>query len=175
MAKPASKELWAEAKRLFECGKSLNNINEDTGIDRASISKRAKKESWEKGKFQSLIQDTARVRAEISTLDVETRRCVENIIEDKTRSIIRYNSYQDRLAAIGMKMIEQKLDEDGNPIDINPMELTAVSRVVKDSREGVVGKAPDTAIQINNGSDQQVVTPAINAKAWLENAISKRV
>lgn len=169
-------EQWEKAKAYYESGLLLKEISQKTKIAIPNISKKAKADGWSKAnEKQTLIVEESRVRAAKANFSHVELQIHNELVEDKTKAIIRYNSYQDRLAAIGMKMIEQKIDEYGNPIDINPMELTAVSRVVKDSREGVVGKAPDTAIQINNGSDQQVVTPAINAKAWLENAISKRV
>ena len=67
MAKATSAD-WEKAKALFESGKSLSEINAETGIDRATVLKRAKKDGWEKGIYQQLIVDSARVKAEISTL-----------------------------------------------------------------------------------------------------------
>lgn len=43
------KEVWEKAKALFELGKSLTYISDETGINKSSISKKAKAESWEKG------------------------------------------------------------------------------------------------------------------------------
>jgi hypothetical protein len=56
MAK-ATPQLWAQAKALFETGKSLSEISSATGIDRALISRKAKKEGWQKGIYQQLIQE----------------------------------------------------------------------------------------------------------------------
>ena len=63
--------IWAEAKVLFEVGKSLNQIEAATGINRTSVGKKAKKEGWEKGKNLQLILDDVRVRTEKSTLNLQ--------------------------------------------------------------------------------------------------------
>ena len=164
MSRPASKETWLEARRLFEVGHSLTDIQDITNIDKASISKRSRKEAWEKGKFQQLIHSSVKNKLEISTLPIETQQLVESEIEDKTKSIIRYNSYQDKLAAVGMAMIVKKLDDKGNPNDeLSPMELNSIANVVEKSRHGVVGKLPDTAIQINNNGATSAVTTMTRA------------
>ena len=45
-----SKERWAKAKLLFEHGKPLSEIAEETGIDKSTVSKKAKAENWTKNK-----------------------------------------------------------------------------------------------------------------------------
>jgi hypothetical protein len=152
---------WGRAREYYESGLSLSKIQDKTGIDRANISKKAKLDGWVKNNSekQQLILDDIRVTVAKTTMSQQALDIHNELVDDKTRKIIRYDSYQDRLAAVGMAMIEQKLDKNGKPTDeLSPMELTAISRVVKDSREGVVGKAPDTAIQINNNNN----TTAIN-------------
>lgn len=52
---------WVQAKTMFEMGKSLNQISNELGIDKGNISKKAKKDNWQKGKLQPIIQDAARV------------------------------------------------------------------------------------------------------------------
>ena len=50
-----SKEQWETAKEYFEAGLSLAEINLRTEISRPQISKRAKKEGWEKETIKKQI------------------------------------------------------------------------------------------------------------------------
>lgn len=63
-----SPEQWEKAKVMFEAGKPLTDIEADTGINKGSISRKAKADGWEKGKTQQLIIDAARVEEEKATL-----------------------------------------------------------------------------------------------------------
>ena len=47
-----SQEIWDKAKALFEQGLSLSDIELETGINRTSISKKAKNENCSKSKNQ---------------------------------------------------------------------------------------------------------------------------
>ncbi len=92
MAK-ATPQLWAQAKALFETGKSLSEISSATGIDRALISRKAKKEGWQKGIYQQLIQDGSRVASELSTLESTVKQVVVEGIDELTKlQIIRLTS-----------------------------------------------------------------------------------
>lgn len=52
-----SKELWDKAKLLFEHGKSLNEIAKETGINKSTISKKAKELEWAKHEKSTLVND----------------------------------------------------------------------------------------------------------------------
>ena len=49
------KEIWDKAKLLFEYGKSLSEIQKETGINRSTISKKSKEESWQKSTENSTL------------------------------------------------------------------------------------------------------------------------
>lgn len=74
-----SKERWDKAKALFEQGLSLNQIELETEINRSSISKRAKKEDWEKKKNQQLKAEIKGIDKEKSTLDAKINTTVEKL------------------------------------------------------------------------------------------------
>ena len=59
-----------------------------------------------------------------------------------------FDNSQKYLAKVALEMIKNK-NKTG---ELAMQEVTGASRVVRDSREGVVGKAPETAIQINNNN-----------------------
>lgn len=52
-----SKEVWLKAKVFFEAGKSLTYIQDSLEINRATISRKAKKDNWIKSKTQQLKSD----------------------------------------------------------------------------------------------------------------------
>jgi hypothetical protein len=148
-----TQEQWAKAKAYYESGLLLKEISQKTKIAIPNISKKAKAEGWAKAnEKQILIIEESRVRAAKANLGQIELQIHNELVDERTNDIIYFNKAQKRLAAVGMSMIEQKLDKNGKPTDeLSVMELAGVSKVVKDSREGVVGKAPDVAVQINNG------------------------
>jgi len=94
-----SKDKWLEAKALFEFGKSLTEIQDETGIDKSSVSKKAKLEKWEKSKNQqlkaeikdfekensTLVEKKSTLVEKVSTLEDYEINILHNLIEDETR------------------------------------------------------------------------------------------
>jgi len=75
------KELWDKAKFYFELGDSLGDIRLKTGIDRTTISKKAKKEGWIKQKNQQLKSDIVEFDEENSTLVEKKSTLVEKVAQ----------------------------------------------------------------------------------------------
>jgi hypothetical protein len=146
MAKATATD-WAQAKALFESGKSLSEINAQTGIDRSTISKRAKTEGWEKGKFQQLIQDAARVSGEISTLDSTAQQVVVKEIDELTKAREFYSKAGQKVAMMAVK----SMGSDPKPIDCKIVADTLVSTM---RVSGVVPYYP-AGSTINNINAQQ--------------------
>lgn len=96
-----SKEIWGKAQALFELGNSLSMIADVTGIDKSSISKKAKSQGWIQGELQAypdfdidehfaFIQEKAH-----DSQDVKALRLILAIKEqDTTKELHRYNSIQ---------------------------------------------------------------------------------
>lgn len=74
-----SKEQWLEAKEYFLKGLSLAQIEGEVGINKTSISKRAKAEGWDKQKIQHLKSDIVEFEKEKSTLDTKKSTLIEKI------------------------------------------------------------------------------------------------
>lgn len=147
MAK-ATQADWEKAKALFEAGKSLSEINSETGIDRATVSKRARKDSWEKGIYQQLITDSARVKAEISTLSSTVLSVVEKEIEERTKHIQFFTNaaVKNVYEAMGVQCCDQA-------------DFKARADTILKGKETVLGK--EAATVINNTNAQQNVQPVI--------------
>ena len=74
-----SQEKWNKAKALFEQGLSLSQIELETKINKTSISKKAKQESWQKSKNQQLKHEIIEIDKEKSTLDSKINTTVEKL------------------------------------------------------------------------------------------------
>jgi hypothetical protein len=95
-----SQTQWDKAKLLFEAGEKVLHIEEKTGINRGSISRKAKSEEWVQGLLQHAIVESVRVKEVIATLSppqqdfvaMEVSRISEdtNLIHELTRLNLRY-------------------------------------------------------------------------------------
>ena len=72
-------EQWNKAKALFEQGLSLSQIELETQINKTSISKKAKREDWQKSKNQQLKHEIIEIDKEKSTLDAKINTTVEKL------------------------------------------------------------------------------------------------
>ncbi len=145
---------WEKAKALFEAGKSLSEINKETGIDRATVSKRAKKDGWEKGIYQQLILDGSRVKAEISTLSSTVLNVVEKEIEERTKHIQFFTNAAIKNVVEAMK--KECLDQN---------EHRARADTILKGKEAVFGKDPQTVI---NNTNAQQNNQSITAIKWTD-------
>jgi len=81
-----SNEQWEKAKEYFEAGLSLSEINLRTEISRPQISKKAKKENWEKGNIKKQIISQAVEVAQIKETLNETALEIHNeLVSDEIR------------------------------------------------------------------------------------------
>jgi hypothetical protein len=96
---------WTQAKIMFEMGKSLNQISNELGIDKGNISKKAKKDNWQKGKLQPLIQDAVRVEEAFTTLSQLELAAVINERDD----ILRFRNKRDKIVDLAFDRIANEL------------------------------------------------------------------
>lgn len=154
MAK-ATPQLWAQAKALFEIGKSLSEIANETGIDRSNIAKKAKFENWEKGKLQQLITDSVRVSAEITTLNTTAQQVVVKEIDELTKA-------REFFSNAGLKVASMAVKSLGNEPKPNDCKMVADTLVSTMKVAGVVPYYPagttinNTNAQQNNNGDDNV-------------------
>ena len=145
----ATPELWEKAKALFEIGKSLSEIANETGIDRSNIAKKAKSENWEKGKLQQLVTDSVRVSAEITTLNTTAQQVVVNEIDELTKAREFFSKAGLKVASMAVKSLGEK----PKPNDCKTVADTLVSTM---KVAGVVPYYP-AGMTINNANNSQVV------------------
>ena len=125
-----SKDTWATAKTLFEMGRSLAEIELDTGISKSQVSRKATAQGWKKGETQQLKADivgfeeeNAKLNAKKATLSEQLSLLSEaevevfaGVVEDELRlksilfnttvlNVLRVNKYLQenvKLEKLGM-------------------------------------------------------------------------
>lgn len=80
-----SQTQWDKAKTLFEAGLSLSQIADKTGIDKSTISKKAKFNSWQSGEHSDYIEAKKKIVEKKSTLPVEKINTLDEIADEQIR------------------------------------------------------------------------------------------
>jgi hypothetical protein len=139
-------EQWAEAKEYFEAGLSLSAIVAKTGISKTQLSKRSGLEGWAKGtEKEQLIVDAVRVGLAKGTL-TEQALAVHNEIVDERVMRVEWLNVQ------ALKNVKGAM---AHPCD-NQNDYRARADTISKAKEVVVGRQPETAIQINNNAQPTI-------------------
>jgi DNA invertase Pin-like site-specific DNA recombinase len=78
---------WQQAKAMFEGGSSLSEIADKTGINRSTVSKKAKCQAWQKAKNGQLITDDVKIAIDKSTLNQHEISYHEQAVKFQLRTI----------------------------------------------------------------------------------------
>ena len=133
-------DQWGRAREYYEAGLSLSKIVEKTGISKTQISKRSNADGWEKGsEKEQLIQAAVRVVEAKGTLTEQAISVHNELVDERTKHIQFFTH-----AAV--TNVRQAMDE---PCKGQAGYRMRAETILK-GRETVLGKTPDTAIQINN-------------------------
>jgi len=92
------KKVWDQAKQLFEYGKSLSEIQTKTGINRSSISKKAKAEKWQKSTANSTL-----VEKEVDTIIKQKEINSEKSTLNQQQLILHNQEVRDRVDKVKFK------------------------------------------------------------------------
>ena len=154
-----AKETWDKAKTLFESGKfSLSEIATKTGINKSSISKKAKNQQWKSGEHSDYIEAKEKIvekKSTLSTLEINT---LDEIAEERIRYKQMINNNATKLA----NKLNAMTDEISEPQDLRHLveanDKLAITLKVADRH------APkqdiNVAQQQNNTTDIKRVTIA---------------
>ena len=145
-------EQWLAAKADFEiAGLSVTEIADKYRLDKAAVSRRAKKEAWQAGKSQPL--STRKVNAIIELAECEAqsqqaklnsveRAVFDRVVADDVAFRLQNDADMEAVREHAMSLL---------PLVEKPTDAKALMETLRIQREARLGKAPDTAIQINNG------------------------
>jgi hypothetical protein len=156
MAKPTELQ-WQRAKSLYEADKSLREIEKETNINYRTIDRQAKKEGWKKGSLSQLIVDAARVQKEFVTLDATQQQIVSQEVSQR----LRHEQFFTNATLKNLTVMMKKVDDTAS-IAEHSQAQTALAK----GKEVVLGKAPDTAVQINNNN-------ALNLKSLTDDELAQ--
>lgn len=156
-------EQWKIVRAYFEEGFSLAEIVARHNVDikdRSSISRRAAKEGWIKGENATLTdtevqikQMTAIVVEKKSTMNATALDIHNSVVDERTKHIQFFND----AAVLNVK------DSLAAPCE-SQNDFRARAETIAKGREVVLGKTPDTAIQINSSGNTQIVSADMSAQ-----------
>lgn len=76
-----SKTIWNKARALFELGKPLTYIADELNIDKGGISRKAKKECWQKSINQQLKDDIIDLEHQNSTIQQKKSTLSQQVVK----------------------------------------------------------------------------------------------
>jgi hypothetical protein len=80
-------DTWQQARAMFEGGSSLSQIADKTGINRSTVSKKAKYQAWQKAKNEQLITDDVKIALDKSSLNQHEISYHEQAVKFQLRTI----------------------------------------------------------------------------------------
>ena len=125
-----SQDKWDKARTLFESGKlSLSEISKETGIDKSTISKKAKNQQWNNGEEADYIEAKILIAERKSTLPIEKINILDDVANDEIRRRKLIYGLTEKILVSIDSVVSQKVettDEEGNK-KIEPMLLDSKS------------------------------------------------
>jgi hypothetical protein len=136
---------WAEAREYYEAGLSLSAIVKKTGISKAALSRKSNQDGWSKGtQKEQLIADAVRLERQKEQLSATALMVHNDIVADNVKAIMFF----------GNAAVENVREAMAMPCE-NQNDFRARADTINKGAERVLGKTPDTAIQVNTGAQSQ--------------------
>ncbi len=156
---PAQREQARNDYEVHNMG--IREIARKWNVSPATVSSWAKSDEWEQGKTEHLIEKKKNAIKDLYETEQQTKHCSASV------QLSINNEVQKRLeaeqifvdAAKYNQMVANELLQ--NSEELSMTTLDTHSRLTHRNKETVLGKQPDTAIQINNNEDKR---PIINLK-----------
>jgi len=147
-----SQKEWETVRSYFERGLSLSEIvarDDITVKSKSQISKKAILEGWQKnGEKKQLLdreilakQEVAAISEQKETLKETERFVHEQLVDERTKHIQFFTNAAVKNVSVAVKKITSETTQ---------VEHRMLAETILKGRETVLGKTPDTAIQINN-------------------------
>lgn len=164
-----NKEQWEVARADFEVrGLSMRDIATKYNVNASTVSRRASKEGWTEGKAQHIvskkfnaIKDLEETQQEMQQLNATQQVAVDAEVAQR---LLHEKIFTDAALSnqkVANRNLETWIEQEG-VVDLEEVERHA--RITQRNKETVLGKNPDTAIQINN-----------NGASAIDELVSKRV
>lgn len=143
MARQTNAELKEKVVTDWKKGVSQNDLAKMYGISKGTVN------NWCKGVSQiiePLVNAQVKINQELTNLTDRELTAFRNEVEERTKHLMFFTNS----ALKNQQLANRKLTQDA-PIT----DLEAHSRITARNKETVLGKSPDTAVQINNEQPQE--------------------
>ena len=147
-----SAEQWTMARADFEiAGMSVTEIAQKYGCAKSAVSMKAKAQSWELNKTEQAVSDKSKAIMQLARIEQETeqrlsateRAVFDAVVRDDVAFRLQNDSDMEAVREHAMRLL---------PMVEKPADAKALMETLRIQREARLGKAPDTAIQINNNA-----------------------
>lgn len=164
---PRQHKTIDDAIALFRSGKSPRECDKLTGINYKKIEREAKKLGVTKGDLSHLIHRMAKDRLEFVALPDADQDIVTKNVDDMLRNMQFFSNATIKNCIEMMKKVG---------VNMEIVEHKLVQETLSKAKETVIGKVPNTAVQINN-SNQAAVGLGISKEsiASIHEALGIRV
>lgn len=169
-----AKEIWGKAKFLFELGKSLSEIETETGINRTSVGKKAKKEGWIKGKNLQLKTDIIGIEEENSTLQEKKSTVVEKvaqlsefeitILDDVVQNELQHKSLVFSTSSLALIRNNQILTKNKKTVMLKVGQFIEGQKVGEDHEPYEIDLSPSDVKEIVDSTDKASITLGVNQR-----------
>ena len=151
-----SAEQWAMARADFEIrGLSVSEIARQYGCAKSAVSMRAKADGWQAGKTEQAVADKSNAIMQLARVEQETEQklnATERAVFDAVvRDDVAFRLQNDADMEAVRQHVMMLLATTEKATDAK-----AIMETLRIQREARLGKAPDTAIQINNNSAPEI-------------------
>lgn len=141
-------EQWEQARANYEVrGVSLGDVAKRFGVDRAAVSRRAKKEGWVQGKSHGVVEKKvmaikalAEADAESHALPVTFQHTVDSVVQERLQAEGLLASLDVALAAKAITLAGQAT---------SPEEIEALSRARKNLVPAQQAPAQQTTVNVS--------------------------
>ncbi len=142
-------EQWQQAKADYEIGGlSQRQVAEKYKVSNSTVSERAKKECWEVDKTEHLKDRKANAIIELAKTELQTEhlnRTERTALDGYVADEVEFRLQNDK----DMEAVRDKAMQLLDGVD-RVSDVKGIMDTLRIQREARLGKAPDTAIQINN-------------------------
>jgi len=142
---------WAKVQAMFELGLPLNEIAKECGIDKGSVSRKAKQAGWLKGKMQPTVAKEVQARQALKEVEAEkaTLNATERVaIDVAVAKRLQHLQFFETANLLVAKTAANKLQRDG--LNASYQDVNAAANAIAKAQDGVLGKNPDTVINNTN-------------------------
>ncbi len=151
-----TQEQWELVRADFETSKlSLSQLSDKYGVHKSNISKRAKTESWEKGKTQHLVEKKVNAIKELHETQQQTQH-LNATTQQAINSEVQKRLEAEKIFIDAAKYNQLLANEVLGKIDTEELKLTDLdthARLTARNKETVLGKQPDTQVNIQNNNE----------------------